>query len=172
MTSEKISHLTEIILTLADHEVDFIICGGVALVIHGIERMTMDLDLSVNMNESNLKKFLSAMDELGLVPRAPVPADSILDPQKRKMMVDEKNAMVFTFIDNKSPYRQVDIFITDKLSFEKLNKSVDMVRIKDYNAKLVSRETLLEMKKAVNPPREKDLFDIHFLEKMIEKSRE
>jgi hypothetical protein len=32
----------------------------VALVIHGIESLTMDIDLSVNMTDGNLAKFIKA----------------------------------------------------------------------------------------------------------------
>ena len=74
MFSKKNNYLKEIIATLNDNSVDYIICGGVALVLHGVERMTMDLDLSVGMDEGNLKRFLQSMKKLGLTPRAPVPS--------------------------------------------------------------------------------------------------
>ncbi|HOS39797.1 MAG TPA: hypothetical protein PLG31_08695, partial [Spirochaetota bacterium] len=138
----------------------------------GVERMTMDLDVAIDMTESNLNRFLRAMKHLHLVPRAPVPAESLLDPEKRKIMIEEKNALVFTFIDPKNPYRQVDVFLTDKLSYDTLKENVEHVDIGSHRAKLVSKKTLLQMKKAVQPPREKDIFDIHILEKIISKSED
>nr|HPQ54813.1 nucleotidyl transferase AbiEii/AbiGii toxin family protein [Spirochaetota bacterium] len=69
MAIKRVNHLKEIITTLSESDVDFIICGGVALVLHGIERMTMDLDLSVDLREQNLQRFIDAMKKLGLVPR-------------------------------------------------------------------------------------------------------
>jgi hypothetical protein len=172
MPLRKINHLQEIISTLAMDEIDFIICGGVALVLHGIERMTMDLDLSVNMSDHNLKRFLGAMKRLGLTPRAPVPADSLLDPEKRKVMVDEKNALVFTFIDTKNPYRQVDIFITDSLSYETLKEHAEHIRVGDHLVQLINKNGLLKMKRAINPPRDKDVYDIHMLTKILEKQHD
>ncbi len=166
------NHLKDIILALRKNGVDFIICGGVALVLHGIERMTMDLDLSLEMKEDNLKRFLDVMDELGLVPRAPVPAESILDPEKRKMMVDQKKAVVFTFLDPRNPYRQVDIFITDAFSFESMRDHVETVKIGGEDINLLSKKKLLDMKKSIPSPRDKDRFDIVLLEKILAKSRD
>lgn len=166
---KKNNHLSEIITTLAESGVDFIVCGGVALVLHGVERMTLDLDLSVGMEHDNLVHFLHAMKKLGLVPRAPVPADSILDGEKLRAMVNEKNAIVFTFFDPDNPYRQVDIFITDSYSYDELKDHVDIVTIANMKIRLVSKKKLLDMKKAINPPRDKDLFDIRMLESLMKR---
>lgn len=45
-----------------------------------------------------------------MVPRLPVGPESLLDPEKIKIMVEEKNALVFTFIDPDSPMRDKDLF--------------------------------------------------------------
>ncbi len=172
MPLRKSNYLQEIISTLAKEGIDFIICGGVALVLHGVERMTMDLDLSVDMRDLNLKKFLAAMVKLGLTPRAPVPADSLLDPRKRRLMVDEKHAIVFTFMDTKVPYRQVDVFIADSLSYDSLMGNSEIIKLGNDEVRLINKKALLEMKKSVHPQREKDIFDIRMLNKILEKQRE
>ena len=46
---EKRPYLIDIIASLADSRVEFIICGGMAVVFHGVERMTMDLDISLEI---------------------------------------------------------------------------------------------------------------------------
>jgi hypothetical protein len=163
------SYLQEIIYNLSANDVKFIICGGVALVLQGSERMTMDLDLSVDLSEENLIKFLDSMKKLNLTPRVPVPPESILSPEKREIMIKEKNALVFTFIDTKNPYKQVDMFITDNLSYEKLKNKVEIIKMGDYNIEVLSKEALLELKKSIDPPRDKDIFDIKTLEKLINK---
>lgn len=171
MPGKKDSHLHEIIGTLAGGGVDFIVCGGVALVLHGVERMTLDLDLSVGMDHDNLERFLHAMKKLGLVPRVPVPAESLLDVEKRREMVHEKNALVFSFFDPKNPYRQVDVFIADSFSYDALKNHVETVKIGKVNVRLLTKEKLLDMKRAINPPRDKDLFDIKALEDIMKRGR-
>ena len=46
-------HYEEIISALVDHDVDFIIGGGVACVLHGVERVTMDVDIAVATDAEN-----------------------------------------------------------------------------------------------------------------------
>ena len=48
----------DILKGLADAEVKFIIGGGVACVLHGVERVTMDVDLAVHMQAVNLGVFV------------------------------------------------------------------------------------------------------------------
>ena len=73
------SHLVEILCALSDHHVDFVVAGGVAMVLHGVERTTLDLDVAVSLEPDNLRRFLEAMTHLRLAHRAPVPAEIILD---------------------------------------------------------------------------------------------
>lgn len=165
------NHLKEILLTLSKDNVEYIICGGVAAALHGVERMTLDLDLSVNVEPENLKRFLRVMKKLKLRPRVPVPAETLLDPEQRRLMIDEKNALVFTFIDIDNPYRQVDFFLQDVFSYDRLNQHTEELYIGRYAVKLLSKEKLLEMKKAIEPARDKDMFDINVLERLIRDER-
>ena len=167
MPAGALNHLSEIILTLKESGVDFIVCGGVALVVQGVERLTMDIDLSVDLSQANLKRFLSAMHKLHLKPRAPVPAESLLDPETRKMFVEEKHALVFTFIDSENPFRQVDLFIADSLSYDELKDDSELIDIENQSIRVLSRQKLLALKQAIDPPREKDLFDIRMLKKLL-----
>jgi len=52
------SILIEIIEALNRAKVDYIIAGGVALVLHGVERMTMDLNTAVSLEKDNVKDLL------------------------------------------------------------------------------------------------------------------
>ncbi|TAL30415.1 MAG: hypothetical protein EPN93_20075 [Spirochaetes bacterium] len=160
------NHLHEILTALVGRHVRFIVCGGVALVLHGIERMTLDIDLSVDFERDNLKRFLEVMTELNLVPRVPVPAETLLDEEKRAIMIEQKHALVFTFLDTGNPYRQVDVFLTEKNRFENLIDDTVEADIGGAVIKVVSVGKLIEMKESVNPPRDKDAFDIDALKKL------
>ena len=160
------NHLIKILISLAKSNVQFILCGGVASVLYGVQRLTVDLDLSIEMSEINLKKFLKVMKDLNLSPRAPVPPEDLLVPDNRKKWVNEKNALVFTFIDNENPFRQVDIFLTEELAYDRLIDDVKHLKLIAYNIPTVSIDTLIKMKSAISPTREKDLFDIKELKKI------
>jgi hypothetical protein len=98
-------HLSDIIRSLSNAHVRFIITGGVAMVLRGAERMTMDLDISVDRDQENLDRFLKLMNTLGMRPRAPIAPETLLDEDILKSFVEEKSALVFTFIHPDEPYR-------------------------------------------------------------------
>src|SRR5258707_3260992 len=123
------SHLIEILCTLQDRGVDFVVAGGVAAVLHGVERMTLDLDVAVSLDPNNLKCFLSALDQLRLVPRAPIPADTILDDARVEELVREKNALVFTFWNPREPYLQFDMFFNQEISVDELDAHANALSI-------------------------------------------
>jgi predicted nucleotidyltransferase len=166
------NHLKEIIISLAAAEIKFVICGGVAVVLHGVERLTMDIDLAVSMETDNLSAMINVMHDIDMTPRVPVPAETLLDPDMRKIMVSEKNALVFTFIDIKNPYRQVDIFLQNENLYQEIIRDSSVVEICGYKISVISIEKLIQMKKEVNPPREKDLSDIRELMKIMDYNNE
>jgi hypothetical protein len=49
---------------LTDAHVEFCIIGGVAAVLHGATRMTVDLDIAAPFDEQNLTRLLSAIGDL------------------------------------------------------------------------------------------------------------
>jgi len=165
--NENENILLNIIQHLNDKKIDYIVAGGVAVVLQGVERLTMDLDLAVDQSKENIQKFIDAMSELGLVPRLPVPAETLLDEDKKRVMVEEKNALVFTFIDPKVPLRQVDFFMAPGLSYDELLPEIEEFDLDGTKIKVVSKKKLVELKLNVDPMRDKDLFDIKELQRLI-----
>src|SRR6266704_237828 len=93
------NHINEILFALTDAGVEFVVGGGVAAVLHGVERVTLDIDLALDMDPANVEKFLQVMHELGLQPRVPVPARDLMSREAVQRMIAEKGALVFSFVD-------------------------------------------------------------------------
>src|SRR5439155_16668555 len=113
------NYLKEMLVTLADAGVKFVVRGGVACVLHGVERVTLDLDVAVQMNAPNLDRLIRAVERLNLQPRVPVSLADIGDPDFVRPMVTEKGALVFSLVDFNDPLRHL-IFLSPALSFERL----------------------------------------------------
>lgn len=160
------NHLQELLVALSGAGVRYVVCGGVAVALHGVERMTLDLDLSVEMTGKNLQLFLDVMAVQQMQPRVPVAPEVILDPEKRKIIIEEKNARVFTFVDSKRPYRQVDIFLVNRFQYADLLKDAEIIEINGNTVYIASVSKLIEMKRDVQPLREKDSLDIKHLEQL------
>ena len=166
------NHLKDILIALARAEIKFVVCGGVAVVLHGVERLTLDIDLAVSMERDNLSALIDVIKDLNMVPRVPVDPAVMLDPEKRRIMREEKRALVFTFIDNANPYRQIDVFLSDEKLYDSLIDESMIVNFDNYPVPIVSLEQLIDMKRNVNPPREKDLSDIGQLVRIMEERNE
>jgi hypothetical protein len=165
------NHLIETLCALSDHQVDYVVAGGVAMVLHGVERMTLDIDVALSLKPDNLRRFLDVMSNLCLVPRAPVRAEIILDPDSVAALIREKNALVFTFWSPQEPYRQIDLFLTRENNFEDLASDAYLLNIRGRTVRVASRRKLIEMKSRVRPIREKDINDIRALTELEAKER-
>ena len=157
----------EILAALVDAEVDFIIGGGVACVLHGVERVTMDVDIAVATDYQNFSKFLDVMQRLGLKPRVPVDPMSLLDDKVLAHIIYEKQALVFSFVDPDRPTRHVDMFLRSDLNHSALVDHFETLEFHGKSLKVVTKEKLLEIKLAIDPPRLKDQIDIEFLRKNV-----
>ena len=157
----------EILAALVDAEVDFIIGGGVACVLHGVERVTMDVDIAVATDYQNFSKFLDVMQRLGLKPRVPVDPMSLLDDKVLAHIIYEKQALVFSFVDPDRPTRHVDMFIRSDLNHSALVDHIETLEFHGKSLKVVTKVKLLEIKLALDPPRLKDQIDIEFLRKNV-----
>ena len=47
----NINYLEELLRKLTEQKVRFVVAGGVAAVLHGVERTTMDLDIALEMSQ-------------------------------------------------------------------------------------------------------------------------
>ncbi len=161
---------TKILRELVAGGVDFILGGGVACVLHGVERVTMDVDVAIHMDSANWDRLIGVMNKMGLLPRAPVRPETLIDPKVRQAMVEEKNALVFTFVHPDEPSLQLDVFLRPELSYESLEAHSDWMELADIRLKILSPSKLLELKKGIQPQRPKDLLDIAVLETKIKKA--
>jgi Nucleotidyl transferase AbiEii toxin, Type IV TA system len=163
------SHLIDILCVLVDKGVQFVVAGGTAIVLHGIQRMTLDLDIAVSSDQTNLRRFISTLNQLKFIPRAPVPAETILNRERVEALIREKNALVFTFWCPGEPYKQIDMFLTRENSFDGLVSDARTLTVCGRTVLVASRRKLIEMKRRIEPIRDQDLSDIQALQ-TIEKT--
>jgi len=156
--------------TLQKNNIRYAVAGGVALVLHGVVRFTADLDLIVDLDPENLRRFVDAMTELGYRPRNPVKAEDFIDPEIRKGWTRDKNMEVFSFVDPAQPMTLIDVFIEEKIPFQEIMKELVPVTAKDILILVVSLRHLKRLKQAAGRPQ--DLADIEAIEAMEKSDRE
>lgn len=156
----------DIFKVLYEEDVRYLIVGGMAVNLYGFARMTVDLDMMVDLDEGNLEKLIKAMEKLNYKPRVPVKPIDFTSSQKREEWMKEKGAVVFTFIDLSDPIKHIDIFLKNPVDFEKAYQSRKTIHLKGIPISLISIDDLIELKRSSGRPR--DLEDIHHLNKIKE----
>ena len=154
----------EIFRELNRKRIDYVVVGGVAVVMHGVVRLTADLDLMVHLEEKNLTKFVEVMNELGYKPKVPVKAESFIDPENRRMWIEEKNMKVFSFYHPKKGIMLIDIFINEPVSYNKIRKDAVKMKIGNLLIPTVSIEDLIKLKEISGRPQ--DIADIEALKRL------
>src|SRR5262245_9682202 len=163
-TDDDSRSLTGVIRALAAANVEFVVCGGVACIMHGVSRTTADVDLAVNMEADNLRRFVDVVRELGFQPRIPEPLESLVDPRKRREWIERKNAMVFTLVLPDHP-TQLDVFLQYPIAYADLRSRANEMVGRNVTLYVSSKEDLVAAKRGTG--RELDARDISELERLI-----
>lgn len=150
--------------------VRYLVVGGVAVNLYGYVRLTMDLDIMVDLSRENLSKIIDVMEKFGYTPRVPVSPHEFISTEKRDEWIKDKGAVVFTFINLQTPFKHLDIFLSNPINFEKAYLRRETINVLDIKIDIASLDDLIEMKKLAG--RERDMEDIHHLEKIKELKRE
>lgn len=135
--------------------VRYVVVGGVAVVLQGHPRMTVDLDLVVELETQPARKSVQALLTLGFVPRLPVDPLSFADEQTRRGWVEGRNLQVFSFYDPASPLREVDLFADYPLPFEELHRDARTVLLGGVAVPVASVAHLIAMKTVAGRPQDR-----------------
>ncbi len=144
-------------------KVDYVVVGGIALVLHGVVRLTADLDLALRIDADNLDKFLAAMRALSYKPKLPIDPQELLSKNKRDAWRKYKNMQAFSFV-HPNGYQLIDVLLDTPVDYAKLAKRKQVVTAKGINIPIVCRDDLIKLKTAGGRPQ--DLADITALEQL------
>jgi len=154
----------EVFSALKQYNVKYLLVGGVAVVLHGVLRLTADLDLIVQLEKENLSKFVEAMKILGYTAKVPANPTDLANPEIREEWIKNKNMKVFSFINEKVPYKLIDIFVNEPIPFDEAYARRQIVKAKDVEISVISFDDLISLKKMASRPQ--DLEDINMLEEL------
>jgi hypothetical protein len=147
---------------LQEKNVDYMVVGGVALVLQGAIRMTADLDLMVALDEQNLTLFVDVMNEMGFKPKAPVPAEAFISAANRESWMQDKGMKVFSFYHPGEMVSLVDVFVSEPIPYSEMSKRRDIKMIDDFSIPVASIRDLIKLKQIAGRPQ--DIEDIKALE--------
>ncbi len=144
--------------------VRYVVVGGLAVLLHGHLRLTVDVDLAVDLSRDAAARAVAALAAIGLRPRAPVDPADFANAEVRSRWRAEKGMVVFSMCDPANPTRDVDLFTENPLDFDTLWRDAKRVTLGGVVVPVASIEHLCAMKRAAGRP--KDLDDVRALERI------
>ncbi|KAB2961947.1 MAG: hypothetical protein F9K16_10435 [Thermoanaerobaculia bacterium] len=159
------SSLEQLFGALERHRARYLVAGGLAVLAHGFVRVTLDVDLVLDLEPPHPGPALEAFRELRLQPVVPVGLDEFADPAARASWVREKNARVLPLWSEAHRTLRVDLFLEPPFDFQEAWSRRHRAPIAPgLEVSFVALDDLLAMKRAAGRPQ--DLADIDRLEKL------
>ena len=153
----------EVFLAFNKAEIDYAVCGGVAVILYGFARLTVDLDLIVNLEKGNLEKVYDFLTKLNYKPKTPIKKEEFIDKEKLENLAKEKNMKVVSFYNLREPLKVIDICVNlPKIS--EILKRKKYLKVKNITIPIIPIDDLIEMKKTL--ARAQDLIDVENLKKI------
>lgn len=140
----------DFIKALNQSSVDYILVGGMAVILHGYVRTTGDMDIWVRKTAGNYKKLLLAFQDFGL---------PVFDMTEENFLSDKFDVWSF----GREPVK-IELMTTVKgLDFEEAFNSSQYYNESDVKIRFLHINSLLQAKKASG--RHRDIDDIEQLTK-------
>ncbi len=154
---------------LNERKIRYIVAGGVAVNLYGIPRMTYDIDLLLDLQDENLRRFAELVSEWGFRPKAPVDVVDLADEEKREKWIKEKNMKAFNLYNDEWAISEIDVIVDSAVSYNEASKKINKVKVGDVTIPLISIDDLIKMKEHAARPQ--DLIDAKYLRKIKDEER-
>lgn len=154
----------EVMDALYREQVQYLIVGGLSVNLHGVPRLTQDIDVILSMSPENVLKAVRLLKNLGFLPRLPVDPEDLADARKVKDWIENKNLKAFSFYQPDRPFEVVDIVLVYPLNFEEAYTRRVVRKLKDIEIPIACIDDVVAMKEFSG--RDQDLSDVAMLKKV------
>mgnify|MGYP002784251540 CR=1 FL=1 len=141
---------------LAAANVRFVVVGGLAMLLHGVDRLTADVDLVVDLSPESALDVVDALTSSGYRPLAPVPARALADAEQRAAWQRDRGMKVFSFWDTTNQRPTVDVMLDPPVPFEELWAGAASFPIGGIDVRVASIAHLVSLKQAAGRPKDQE----------------
>lgn len=134
------------------HHVDYLLIGGMAASLHGVERATLDADITVAANPENLAHLIEAAEELRLSPVLPVPLEAFCNLQLLRQWHTELNLGTFALRTSDLADARVDVLMFPPVEFSGMSQRATLFDVAGTTIRVASIDDLIALKQAFGRP--------------------
>ncbi len=144
--------IADLVSTLAKHEVDFIIVGGMAAILRGTPVNTFDLDVVYERSAGNIERLLAALDELQAVVRD--------DPSRLRLSKSHLESPGHKLMEtNQGPLDLLGT-IEETTGFPEPLPDSDWVDLGVIRARVLTLERLIQIKQRLGRPKDQAMLPL------------
>ena len=154
----------DLFATLHRHQVEYVLIGGLAVALHGIERNTMDIDLCIVISPDNLRRMIEAAKELNLSPVLPVPLETLSQIDTLRQWHQQRNLQAFALRTPDLAGVTLDLLLFPPVAAADMCQRAVRLDVSGIPIQLASVDDLIALKQSVGRPI--DLADIEHLKRL------
>ncbi len=152
--------LVRVVQVLNKHQVDYVVIGGMALILQGGDAVTSDIDLAFEHSIPNLRRLADALEELKARPKRWTVSTFRLQPSD----------LASKWLHLESDSGDIDLVAeTPAVSYAELKHGSEGFQIEAAHLEVASLKELIAMKRATG--RAKDAIHLGLLEQLLELRR-
>jgi len=145
-------------------QIRYVLVGGLAVLMHGVDRLTADIDLVIDLAPVEASRAVDTLLGAGFKAAAPVDPRLFADPGIRNRWKTDSGMLVLSFWDPAHRRPTVDIFCEYPMDFETLYRDSRVMPLTGSQVRVASVDHLIAIKGAAGRP--KDLEDAARLAEM------
>lgn len=146
-------------LTLLNQSgVPYVVVGGFAVVMHGVNRFTPDLNIIISFEESGVESLFQTFESHDLVCLDATVRQQFRSSIERTRLLPDQNRRFLSFYDQQAPPFQVDFFTEHPYPFDELFAAREQIELEGETLSLCSLPYLIQLKQLA--ARGQDLADI------------
>ena len=149
---------------LNNNKVRYLLCGGLAVNIYGIPRMTADIDILLDFTEENISNFSKAMKEMRYINRVPVELGSLVSVDSRALLIKEINLIAYSYFNSMKNIMDLDVLLDTPFVFSDIWERKERRSLEDVDMDIISLDDLIKMKSYAN--RQQDKNDVLLLSRL------
>jgi len=150
---------------LQEAKVRYLLVGGVAVNLHGIGRLTVDVDVMLALDAPNLERFVGVARRFPLNPVVPVKLEDFADARKVREWIEQKGMLAFALRSSDPATPTVDVLVKPVVPFDEAWERRVRRTVEGIEIPIASVEDIIRLKTGTG--RQKDEADIKALRQLL-----
>jgi hypothetical protein len=142
----------------------YVVVGGLASLLHGVGRTTVDVDIALDFATDSASAAIDALTAGGYRPAVPVAAHELGNPDSRTRWQRDSSMVVFSLWDASNRQPTLDILLDPVVPFAELQRDAVPTNIHGTVVPVASIAHLIQLKQ--HSGRAQDIADIEVLRRI------